>query len=150
MFQSCTYVHHLLFIVDPIANILPPIISNEMVWLFLYCLSIFYKQKAVKSFNKRGYFWVPFYKYIVKFHYFCLSIRINAIYISIYYSFNHDTSCFALNFVLMSHPFISTLSLLFQYGDEQLIHNDLVLFQYNHDKCFSYSRWAFIQKGSRG
>ena len=137
MFQSCTYVHHLLFIVDPIANILPPIISNEMVWLFLYCLSILYKQKAVKSFSRKEYFGKPFYGYIVKFHSLYLIIRI----ISIYYSFKHDTSCFALNFVLiMSHPFISALSLLFQYGDEQLIHNDLVLFQYNHDKCFSYSR----------
>ena len=43
-----------------------------------------------------------------------------------------------LTFVLISSPFNPTLSLLFQYGDEQLIHNDLVLFQYNHDKCFSY------------
>ena len=33
----------------------PRIISNEMVWLFLYCLSILYKQKAVKSFSRKEY-----------------------------------------------------------------------------------------------
>ena len=140
MFQSCTYVHHLLFIVDPIANILPPIISNEMVWLFLYCLSILYRQKTVKSLSRTEYFGKPFYTCIVKFHSFYLIIRIiqNIFSFIIVLSMIQVDSLF--NFVLMYNPFNPTLSLLFQYGDEQLIHNDLVLFQYNHDKCFSYSR----------
>ena len=77
-------------------------------------------------------------------------LRINSIFICIDYRFRLDTSWVALHFVLMSNPFNPTLSLFFQYGDEQLIHNDLVLFQYNYDKCFSYSRWAFIQEGFEG